>query len=276
VAKGTTVGTVTDMDGKFAISIPAEAKTLIFSFIGYETQEVPVGSQSTFNIKLNEVTVGVEEVLIVGYGSQKKETVVGSVAKVTNDELKRAGNSSDLRQALTGQVPGVVVLTTSGEPGGVLTGESASNIFIRGQNTWNGGQPLILVDGVERSMNNIDVNEVASISVLKDASATAVFGVKGANGVILITTKRGSVGKTTLNFSYTATGSMLSKQPQKLDSYAAMMAKNEIIEREGVLNQQSWNAYVPTEIVNRYKLPQTEEYAYIYPNVDWEKDCLFD
>jgi TonB-linked SusC/RagA family outer membrane protein len=276
VAKGTTVGTVTDMDGKFAISIPAEAKTLIFSFIGYETQEVPVGTQSTFNIKLNEVTVGVEEVLIVGYGSQKKETVVGSVAKVTNDELKRAGNSSDLRQALTGQVPGVVVLTTSGEPGGVLTGESASNIFIRGQNTWNGGQPLILVDGVERSMNNIDVNEVASISVLKDASATAVFGVKGANGVILITTKRGSAGKTTLNFSYTATGSMLSKQPQKLDSYASMMAKNEIIEREGVLNQQSWNAYVPTEIVNRYKLPQTEEYAYIYPNVDWEKEMFKD
>jgi len=276
VAKGTTVGTVTDMDGKFAIAIPAEAKTLIFSFIGYETQEVPVGSQTTFNIKLNEVTVGVEEVLIVGYGSQKKETVVGSVAKVTNDELKRAGNTSDLRQALTGQVPGVVVLTTSGEPGGVLTGESASNIFIRGQNTWNGGQPLILVDGVERSMNNIDVNEVASISVLKDASATAVFGVKGANGVILITTKRGSVGKTTLNFSYTATGSMLSKQPEKLDSYAAMMAKNEIIEREGVLNQQSWNAYVPTEIVNRYKLPQTEEYAYIYPNVDWEKEMFKD
>ena len=123
-------------------------------------------------------------------------------------------------------------------------------------------------------MNNIDANEVASISVLKDASATAVFGVKGANGVILITTKRGSVGKTTLNFNYTATGSMLSKQPQKLDSYAAMMAKNEIIEREGVFNQPSWNAYVPYDIVTRYRLPQTPEYAYIYPNVDWE-DAMF-
>jgi TonB-linked SusC/RagA family outer membrane protein len=123
-------------------------------------------------------------------------------------------------------------------------------------------------------MNNIDVNEVASISVLKDASATAVFGVKGANGVILITTKRGSEGKTKLNFNYTTTGTMLSKQPEKLDSYAAMMAKNEIIEREGVLNEPSWSAYVPYDIVSRYRLPQSAEYAQIYPNVDWE-DAMF-
>src|SRR5690606_33619624 len=105
---------------------------------------------------------------------------------------------------------------SSGEPGGVGTGESATNLFIRGQNTWNGGQPLILVDGVERSMNNIDVNEVAKISVLKDATATAVYGVRGANGVILITTKRGTEGKTVLDFNYTGTGIMLSKQPDKL------------------------------------------------------------
>jgi TonB-linked SusC/RagA family outer membrane protein len=181
---------------------------------------------------------------------------------------------TDLRQALVGQLPGVVALTSSGEPGGILTGQSATNIFIRGQNTWNGGQPLVLVDGVERNMNNVDVNEVESISVLKDASATAVFGVKGANGVILITTKRGSEGKTKLNFNYNLTGSMLSKQPDKLDSYEAMMAKNEIIEREGVLNQPSWSAYVPFEIVQRYKKPQSAEYARIYPNVDWE-DAMF-
>lgn len=274
VVKGTTIGTVTNFDGKFTLEIPATAKTLLITFVGLDPQEISIGNGNVYNVMLAESRIKIDEVVIVGYGSQKKETVVGSVAKVTNEELKRAGNTSDLRQALTGQVPGVVVLTTSGEPGGVLTGESASNIFIRGQNTWNGGQPLVLVDGVERSMNNIDVNEVASISVLKDASATAVFGVKGANGVILITTKRGSVGKTTLNFSYTATGSMLSKQPEKLDSYAAMMAKNEIIEREGVLNQQSWNAYVPNEIINRYKMPQTAEYARIYPNVNWEDEMF--
>ena len=167
-------------------------------------------------------------------------------------------------------------LTSSGEPGGILTGESATNIYIRGQNTWNGGQPLVLVDGVERDMNNIDVNEVETISVLKDASATAVFGVKGANGVILITTKRGKEGKTKLNFNYVATGIMLSRQPEKLDSYDAMMAKNEIIEREGVMNEPSWNAYVPYEIVQRYRKPQSAEYAVIYPNVDWEEEMFKD
>lgn len=276
LVKGTTTGAVTDNDGNFNLSIPSDAKTLIFSFVGMKLQEVAVGSKTNFNIVLQDETIGVEEVVVVGYGAQKKETVVGSIAQVSNEELKRTGSVSDLRQALTGQLPGVVALTTSGEPGGILTGESATNIFIRGQNTWNGGQPLILVDGVERSMNNIDVNEVASISVLKDASATAVFGVKGANGVILITTKRGSEGKTTLNFNYTTTGSMLSKQPEKLDSYAAMMAKNEIIEREGVLNQPSWGAYVPYDIVTRYRMPQTAEYAQIYPNVNWQDEMFKD
>ena len=274
VVKGTTIGTVTDFDGKFTLSIPATAKTLVFSFVGLNPKEVEVGSGTVFNVTLSENKIGLEEVVVVGYGAQKKETIVGSIAQLSNEELKRTGNVSDLRQALTGQIPGVVALTSSGEPGGILTGESATNIFIRGQNTWNGGQPLVLVDGVERNMNNIDVNEVASISVLKDASATAVFGVKGANGVILITTKRGIEGKTTLNFNYTTTGAMLSKQPEKLDSYAAMMAKNEIIEREGVLNQPSWNAYVPYEIVKRYKKPQTAEYAYIYPNVNWEDEMF--
>jgi len=276
LVKGTTTGAVTDNDGNFNLSITSDAKTLIFSFVGMKLQEVAVGSKTNFNIVLQDETIGVEEVVVVGYGAQKKETVVGSIAQVSNEELKRTGSVSDLRQALTGQLPGVVALTTSGEPGGILTGESATNIFIRGQNTWNGGQPLILVDGVERSMNNIDVNEVASISVLKDASATAVFGVKGANGVILITTKRGSEGKTTLNFNYTTTGSMLSKQPEKLDSYAAMMAKNEIIEREGVINQPSWGAYVPYDIVTRYRKPQSAEYAQIYPNVNWQDEMFKD
>lgn len=274
LVKGTSTGTITNNDGVFSLNIAQDVKVLVFSFVGMKPQEVTVGNKTTFNITLQEETIGLEEVVAVGYATQKKESVVGSIAQVTEEELKRTGNVSDLRQALSGSLPGVVALTSSGEPGGVLTGESATNIFIRGQNTWNGGQPLVLVDGSERNMNNIDVNEVASISVLKDASATAVFGVKGANGVILITTKRGSAGKTKLNFNYTSTGTMLSKQPEKLDSYAAMMAKNEIIEREGVLNEPSWGAYVPYNIVTRYRMPQSAEYAYIYPNVDWEDEMF--
>jgi TonB-linked SusC/RagA family outer membrane protein len=274
VVKGTMTGTVTDVNGNFSLARVGSESVLVFSFVGMKNEEMAVGNKTVLNVTMSQQSIGLEEVVAVGYGTQKKESVVGAIVQATSEELKRTGNVTDLRQALVGQLPGVVALTTSGEPGGILTGQSATNIFIRGQNTWNGGQPLVLVDGVERNMNNVDVNEVESISVLKDASATAVFGVKGANGVILITTKRGSEGKTKLNFNYTLTGSMLSKQPDKLDSYEAMMAKNEIIEREGVLNQPSWSAYVPYEIVLRYKMPQTAEYAQIYPNVDWE-DAMF-
>jgi len=274
IVKGTTLGTVTNADGNFNLSVPASANTLVFSFVGMVSQEIEIQGRTSFAVMMVEETFRLEEVVAIGYGTQRKESVVGSIAQVTDEELKRTGNVSDLRQAIAGQLPGIVSLTSSGEPGGILTGESATNLFIRGQNTWNGGQPLVLVDGVERDMNNIEVNDVESISVLKDASATAVFGVKGANGVILITTKRGKEGKTILNFNYVGTGIMLSKQPDKLDSYEAMMAKNEMIEREGVFNQPSWNSYVPYEIVQRYRLPQSEEYKWIYPNVDWE-DAMF-
>ncbi|MFP4366926.1 MAG: SusC/RagA family TonB-linked outer membrane protein, partial [Bacteroidales bacterium] len=274
MVKDQNIGTVTDVSGNFSLNVPADAEFLQFSFVGMRLTEVSIEGVNTVNVTMEEELAEIEEVVAVGYGIQRRESVVGSIAQVTDEQLQSTGNVTDLRQALGGQLPGIVTLTSSGEPGGVLTGESGTNIFIRGQNTWNGGQPLILVDGVERNMNNIDINEVASISVLKDASATAVFGVKGANGVILIRTKRGEEGKTILNFNYTGTGIMLSKQPEKLDSYAAMNAKNEMIEREGVLNEPSWGAYVPYEIVQRYQKPQSEEYSVIYPNVDWE-DAMF-
>ena len=274
VLTGTTQGTTTDIDGNFSLRVPNDARSLQISFIGMKTQEVNIVGRNAVSVVLEDESIALQEVVAVGYGVQKKETVVGSVAQATEEDLKKIGNVTDLRQALSGQLPGIVSLTSSGEPGGVLTGESATNIFIRGRNTWNGGQPLILVDGVERDMNNVDVNDVASISVLKDASATAVFGVKGANGVILITTKRGQAGKTTLDFNYTTMGQMVSKLPEKLDSYESMMAKNEMIEREVVLNEPSWNAYVPYDIVRRYQTPQTAEYAVIYPNVDWA-DAMF-
>lgn len=274
ILPGTTQGTVTDIDGKFSIRVPSDVTTLQISFIGMKSQEVDITGKNSVNVTLHDESIALQEVVAIGYGVQRKETMVGSVAQATEEDLKKIGTVTDLTQALSGQLPGIVSMTSSGEPGGILTGESSTNLFIRGQNTWNGGQPLVLVDGVERNMNNVDVNEVASISVLKDASATAVFGVKGANGVILITTKRGQTGKTKLDFNYTATGNMVSKLPDKLDSYEAMMLKNEIIEREGVMNEPSWGAYVPYEIVQRYRKPQKPEHVAIYPNVDWA-DAMF-
>lgn len=271
--KGTTTGVITDINGKYNLSnVPSNA-TLVFSFVGFSTKEIKVGKQKTINVQMAEDSEILSEVVVVGYGVQKKESVVGSISQVGSENLRRAGNSSDLSESLQGQMPGLVSLSSSGEPGGVLTGQSATSMYIRGQTTWNGGGPLVLVDGVERSMNNVDVNEVEHISILKDASATAVFGVKGANGVILITTKRGSEGKTKLNFNYTVTGKMLSRQPDKLDSYDALMMRDEAIEREGVLNEPSWADYVPYDIIRHFR-NQTEEEAKIYPNVDWE-DAMF-
>lgn len=274
MVKGTTIGVIADFDGNFSIDVPTDAKTLVFSFVGMKSQEIAIGNQSRFNITMEEQTVGMDEVVVVGYGVQKKESIVGSITQTTNEELKRSGNVTDLKQALTGQLPGITTITSSGEPGGTGKGSSGTNIFIRGRNTWNGGEPLILVDGVERAMDNLDVSEVESISVLKDASATAVFGVKGANGVILITTKRGSTSKPKLSFSYNATALSISKLPGKLDSYDALRIKNEIIERETPLRETSWNDYTPATIVDRYRLPQSAEYARIYPNVDWV-DAMF-
>lgn len=271
--KGTTIGTITDIDGKFNLAVPLDAKILSFSFVGMKSQELPI-TGTVFNIVMTEETVGLEDVVVVGYGTQKKETVVGAIAQTKGEVLKRSGGVTDLKQALTGNLPGVLTITSTGEPGGAGTGQSATNIYIRGQNTWNGGQPLIMVDGVERNMDNIDVNEVETISVLKDASATAVFGVKGADGVILITTKRGSVSKPKISFNYETTAKLVSRLPAKLDAYATFLKKNEAIEREVVLNEPSWGDYKPLEIVERYKLPQKPEYVPIYPNVDWQ-DALF-
>ncbi|MDD2283874.1 MAG: SusC/RagA family TonB-linked outer membrane protein [Paludibacter sp.] len=273
VVKGTVTGTTSDVNGNYSLKNVGKDATLVFSFIGMETQEIAVKNQTTINVAMSEGAYQLKEVVAVGYGVQKKESVVGAVAQTTSKELMRTGNIPDFKQALTGQIPGLVTITSSGEPGGVR-GQSATEIYIRGQNTWNGGQPLILIDGVERDMSNLEVSEVQSISVLKDASATAVFGVKGANGVILITTKRGEVGKTNITFSYSATGEMISKVPSMMDSYDAIQMRNLAIEREVPLNEPSWLDYIPYEISTRYRKPQTAEYARIYPNINW-REAMF-
>lgn len=272
--QGTSTGTITDVNGNFTFpNVPPNA-ILEVSYVGMIPQNIAVNGRTSINVVLREDSEVLDEVIVVGYGVQKKESIVGSIVQTSSEDIKRTGNVTNLTQALTGQLPGVVTLTSTGEPGGVGSGANATEIYIRGKNTWNGGQPLILVDGVERNMDNIDVSEVETISVLKDASATAVFGVKGANGVILITTKRGKSGKPEMSLTYNATALMVSRLPQKLDSYDTRRLKNEMIEREVSLNPGSWVDYTPYEILNRYRRPQSAEYAEIYPNVNWV-DALF-
>ena len=271
IVKGTTRGTVTDVNGNYSIEIEGTNAVLVFSFIGFNTQEIPVRSQSVINVTLLEDLKALDEVVIVGYGQQRRQSVVGAIHQVSDEELKKTRGTTNLAQSLTGRLPGVTTILSTGEPG-----NDDPLIFIRGQSTWNNAQPLILVDGVERKMNDIDVNEVESVSILKDASATAVFGVKGAEGVILITTKRGQLGKAKLSLSANSGIKLLSRVPGKLDSYAGLKYRNEAIEHELPVRELGWGDYVPSSILGRYRKPQAPGDEFIFPNVDWQDEMTKD
>lgn len=190
VVKGTTIGTVTDANGKFQFSIPLNAETLIFSFVGMKTQEVAVNDLDYFTVKLEEDIVGLEEVVAVGYGVQKKVNLTGAVAAVKGEELSNR-TFSDTRQALQGMASGMTIIDRGGIPG-----EESLEMTIRGVSSLSASSnPLVLVDGIESSMSDVNPNDIESISVLKDAASSAIYGSRAANGVILITTKRGTEGK---------------------------------------------------------------------------------
>lgn len=192
VIVGTTNGTITDLDGNFSLNVKPGAELKI-SFVGYET--LTVKAQNGMTVQLRENSTLLQDVEVVAYGVQKKVTMTGAVASVKSADLVKT-SVGNVNNVLGGQLSGVTTVQYSGEPGA-----DAADIFVRGKATWGDSSPLIQVDGVERSMNDIDPNEIESISVLKDASATAVFGVRGANGVVLITTKRGQEGKAKISAS---------------------------------------------------------------------------
>lgn len=274
LVKGTTIGTISDVNGNFSLAVPANAQTLVFSFVGMDTQEIDIGTRTTFNVTLAESQIGLAEVVVVGYGSQKKESIVGAIVQTRSEELKQAGGVVTLTDALTGRLPGVTTMKNTGLPG-----KNEPQIIIRAVGTWNYSSPLILIDGIERSMGELDVNEVETISVLKDASATAVFGVKGAEGVIMVTTKRGKVGKPRLTFDYNANVKLLSTIPKKLDSYEALKLRNEVLEYELQSRTDTWGYMTPTDLLLKYKKPQTGNTfgipdQDIYPNVDWVKEMI--
>ncbi len=192
VIKGTTKGVITDADGKYSLTVPANA-SLVFSFVGMKTQEIPVSGKSTIDVKMQEETVGLEEVVAVGYGTQKKVTMTGAISTVNgNDLLKRP--VSDVTNALIGKAAGISTMVVSGQPGA-----DNSTIYIRGMGTTGSTSPLIVIDGIIRdNMSQIDPSTIESVSILKDASAVAPYGLAGANGVILINTKKGKEGMPTL------------------------------------------------------------------------------
>ncbi|MDB9859462.1 TonB-dependent receptor, partial [Flavobacteriaceae bacterium] len=273
IQKGTTRGASTDFDGNYSLELTLGEKTLVFSYLGFKTIEIPVNGKTTINITLEEDVASLDEVVVIGYGTQKKESVVAAISQIKGEELmERNLGVANVEQALQGNLPGVTAIQGSGVPG-----EDNLKIYIRGKSSWNtDGDPLVLVDGVKRSMNDIDMNDIENLSVLKDASATAVFGVEGANGVILITTKRGQTGKAQLSLSVNTTIKTVSQLPNKLDSYDALLEANSSILRGIAQAPNTWNNYTPLAVVDRYRNPASLEESYIYPNVDWEDELLKD
>ena len=271
------VGAVTDLDGNFSISVPSENSILVFTYVGMKTKEVKIGTKREFKLTLEDDNA-IGEVVVVGYGQQKKASVVGAITQTTGKVLERAGGVSDIGSALTGNLPGVITSSSSGMPG-----DEDPKIVIRGVSSWNSSDPLILVDGIERPMSSVDIHSVQSISVLKDASATAVYGVKGANGVILITTKRGTEGKAKISASASSAIKLVSKLPETYGSADALYYANQAVKHELGLSPSSWGDIRSTEFINKYNAPAGSidpETGLLmserYPDVDWQKELFKD
>nr|WP_320058175.1 TonB-dependent receptor [uncultured Bacteroides sp.] len=272
VVKGhASIGTIADLYGGFTLNVPNANSTIIVSYIGMLSREIKATPNKQLKVVLEDDNVQLGEIVVVGYGQQKKASVVGAITQTSGKVLERAGGVSDIGAALTGNLPGVITTQGTGMPGA-----EEPKIVIRGASSWNNSDPLVLVDGIERPMSSVDITSVQSISVLKDASATAVYGVKGANGVILITTKRGTEGSAKIDIGFNATMKSPSKLPNKLDSYDALMARNVAIENELGLSPGSWAHIRPQSFIENYRNQSTVEQRERYPNVDWQKALFKD
>ncbi len=258
VVEGTTTGTITDFDGNFSISV-ATGANLVFSYIGYQSVTTPAADG--MKVVLEDDSKQIEEIAVVAYGAQKKVTVTGAISSVKSEDLLRTP-VSNVNNVLAGQLSGVTTIQNGGEPGA-----NETDIFVRGKATFQtdgGGQkPLIQVDGVEREMWDIDPNEIESITVLKDASATAVFGVRGANGVILITTKRGKEGKANINVSTAFSALMPTKMVEMVNSVEYAEFYNKQLANDGN------NALFSDAIIEKFRNPQSAEDLIRFPSVDW-------
>ena len=227
---GTETRAITDADGMFKINVPSKSgTTLEFNYIGFASKQVKVNGARLLNVMLEEETNEFTEVVVTGYASQKKASVIGAIETIRPAELQ-FGSTRTLSNNLAGKLSGIIGIQRSGEPG-----YDDSNFWIRGISTFSGSNnPLILIDGVERDLNNVDVAEIESFSILKDASASAMYGVRGANGVIVITTKRGKIGAPQVNFHVEHSINQPTKMPEFLNAPDYMTLLNELATQDGV------------------------------------------
>ncbi len=253
--KGTVIGAATDANGNFTLKVNEKSRVLIFTILGYDELEKLVDNESAvINAQLSSNSQGLNEVVVVAYGTQKKETITGAISSIQTKEIKQSP-AANLAVTLAGRLPGLTALQRSGEPGRDLT-----QIFIRGQGTVNSQSPIVLVDGVERELTYIDPNEVESVSILKDASSTAIFGVRGANGVILVTTKRGTSEVPSVNFSAESGGQDFTRRVQPVSAFEYATLKNLAQTNDGVAPAYS------NEALAAYS---TGSDPLRYPNTNW-------
>lgn len=262
VIKGTTIGAVTDKDGNYNLVDVPEDAILQFSFIGMKAQEIAVSGKSTISIKMTEETIGVDEVVVIGYGSQTKASLTTAVSAVKGEELV-SKPSNDVRKALQGVVPGLAIIDQGGAPG-----EENISIRIRGITSVNSVNPLVLVDGVEQNINNVDANVIESISVLKDAASTAIYGSRGANGVIVITTKKAEKGKINLSYNGYFGTSYPTTWPDPIDTRGYMEMQNLTYKNSGMTT-------VPYPDIDGY-LANMEKYPDLFPKAFPEWDEIMD
>lgn len=247
-------GTMTDEKGGFVFNVPSDA-TVQFSCIGYKPVEMSVARNLDWMITMVEESVALEGTVVVGYGVQRKESVVGAITQVKAEDLEKTG-TSDITSALAGKVSGLLVYSQNGAPG-----QSDATLILRGLSSWNGSAPLVMVDGIERSMNMLSPTDIASVSVLKDASATAVYGAKGANGVILVTTKTGSKGapKFSINVEQGLNSPMWT--PEHVEAGTVTRMANIAYK-----NTQSFGSQFSDEVIKKYE-DQSDPIR--YPDVHW-------
>ncbi|MCI1786239.1 MAG: TonB-dependent receptor [Bacteroidales bacterium] len=267
IVKGTNNGVTTDVNGMYKIKTEPGV-ILEVSYIGYKKKNIPLGNKTNVNVIL-ESDNKIDEVVVVGYGLQRKLTLTGSVSSIRTKELKQSA-VSNLSNALVGRLPGLIARQSTGEPGA-----DGSSLRLRGSATYSSSNsPLILVDGIPRDgFNYIEPSQIASITILKDASATAIYGVKGANGVVLIETKRGTTGKPKVNITVEQAFRNPTVLLKYLDSYDYLN-----VYRQGLINDDrisEANIYT-NEYISRYKRTSGEpaDYSYLYPDVDWTKELL--
>ncbi len=260
---GTTTGTSTDSTGHYSLIVPSIQDTLRFSFIGYKTQRIAIKGRKTINIDLYPTLVSAgKNLVVIGYGKQRREAVTASISTIKGEKLVETP-APNLKVALAGRLPGLTVIQTSGEPG-----NDATQLFIRGRSTVNGANPLILVDGVEQpSISYVDPNAVEDVTILKDATATAVYGVRGANGVILITTKRGHSGKPTIDVSADyGLQDFTENAPIIYNSYEWAKLKNQAARASG-----------SKPVYSDYALQQFKKGGNpLYPEINWRDKILRD